>query len=156
MSINATLLGQMLVFAGLIWFTMKFVWPILIQAMDEREAKIASGLAAAEQGEKALADAESEADRILQEGREKAQDFIAQAQKRADDLVNEAKTSAREESERLLAQARAEIEQERLQARESIRQEVANLAVTGAEQILMQEIDRSKHQALLGKLVAQI
>lgn len=156
MSINATLLGQVLVFAGLIWFTMKFVWPILIQAMDEREAKIASGLAAAEQGERALTDARDEADKILAEGREKAQEFIAQAQRRADDMVNEAKSNAREESERLIAQARAEIEQERLQAKEAIRREVADLAVAGAEQILMQEIDRSKHDALLGKLVAQI
>lgn len=156
MSINATLFGQMLVFAGLIWFTMKYVWPILTQAMDEREAKIASGLAAAEKGEQSLANAEQEAQQMVVESRHKAHEFIADAQKRADEMVAEAKHAAREEAERLMAQARAEIEQERNQARESLRTEVAQLAVAGAEQILMQEIDGSKHKALLDKLVADI
>ena len=156
MSINATLLGQMLVFIGLIWFTMKFVWPIITQAMDERETKIASGLAAAEKGESALADAESEVQRILSEGREKAQEYIVQAQKRADEIVDDAKQQARDEGERLLTQARAEISQEQNQARESLRGEVASLAVAGAEQILMREVDRGQHQAVLEKLAGEL
>lgn len=156
MSINATLFGQMLVFAGLIWFTMKYVWPILTQAMDERESKIATGLAAAEKGEQSLVSAEAEAQQLLTESRVKAQEFISQAQKRADEMVAEAKDAARAEGQRLVEQARAEIEQERVQARESLRHEVAQLAIAGAEQILMQEIDSARHKALLDKLVADI
>ncbi|MGH8615885.1 MAG: F0F1 ATP synthase subunit B [Gammaproteobacteria bacterium] len=156
MSINATLLGQMLVFALLIWFTMTYVWPVLLKAMEEREAKIADGLAAGEKGRHELDLAEIRATKILRDGKDKAAEFIAQVQKRADEMAEEAKENARAEGERLLAAARAQMEQERNQARESLRREVSKLALIGAEQILMREVDAAAHSEVLEKLSAQL
>lgn len=156
MSINATLLGQMLVFALLIWFTMTYVWPVLLKAMEQREAKIADGLAAAEKGKHELDLAETRATKILRDGKDKAAEVIAQAQKRADEMAEEAKENARAEGERLLAAARAQVEQERNQAREALRREVSKLALIGAEQILMREVDAATHSEVLEKLSAQL
>jgi F-type H+-transporting ATPase subunit b len=155
-SINATLLGQMMVFALLVWFTMTYVWPVLLKAMEEREAKIADGLAAAEKGRHELERAESRATKILRESKDKAADIIAQAQRRADEMAEEAKENARLEGERLLAAVRAQVEQERNQAREALRREVSELALIGAEQILMREVDATAHSEVLERLSAQL
>lgn len=156
MNIDATLLAQMIVFALLVWFTMSFVWPMLLKAMQERETRIADGLAAAEKGRHDLELAETKAKELLHEGREKAQEYIVQAQKRADEIVEEAKETARQEGERIRNAARAEIDTEINQARERLRVEVATLAVTGAEQILMREVDASTHKQMLEKLSASL
>ncbi len=156
MSINATLLAQMVVFAVLVWFTMKFVWPMLQRAMQERETRIADGLAAAEKGQRDLEEAEQSVAGMLQEGRDKAHDFVSQAQKRAEEIVEEAKAHAREEADRLVLAARAQIDQERNLAREALRGEVAVLAIKGAEQVLMREVDGKAHSDTLAQLARQL
>ncbi len=156
MSINATLLAQMVVFALLVWFTMRFVWPPLVKAMSDRQTKIADGLAAAERGQRDLELAQERCTELLREGREKAQEYVVQAQRRADEIVEEAKQAAREEGERLLEAARAQIEQERIEAREQLRHQVASLAVVGAEQILLREVDAAAHAAVLERLAAEL
>ena len=156
MSINATLIGQMIVFALLIWFTMRFVWPIILTAMEERETKIADGLAAAEKGVHDLELAEERASEILKGGKAKSQEYIAQAQQRANEVVEEAKGTARLEGERIINSARAEIEQERQTAKDELKEQVAKLAIAGAEQVLMREVDAAAHKEVLDKLSAQL
>ncbi len=156
MSINATLLAQMVVFALLIWFTMSFVWPMLLKQMQLRETRIADGLAAADKGQRSLEDAELKTSEMLHEGRDKAQEFVAQAQKRSDDIVEDAKAKAREEGERLIVLARSQIEQERNLARDELRGEVAALAIKGAEQILLREVNAQIHGETLDKLAAEL
>ena len=156
MSINATLVGQMIVFALLVWFTMRFVWPVLLKAMDERQAKIADGLAAAEKGKHELELAEKRAIQILRDGKQQATDIIAQAQKRADEIVEEAQQAARVEGERIVVAARAQVEQEVNQAREELKSEISKLALVGAEQILMREVDFAAHREVLDKLNGQL
>ena len=135
---------------------MKYVWPPVLAALEERENRIADGLAAAEKGQQDLANAEVRIEEELQKGREKAQEYINQAQKRADEIVDQAKTTASEEGERLLAAARSQIDQERNEARESLRGEVASLALAGAEQVLMREVDANAHRDVLDKLAAEL
>ncbi len=106
MSINATLFAQMVVFALLVWFTMSFVWPMLLKQMQLRETRIADGLAAGEKGQRSLEEAELKTTELLHDGREKAQEYIAHAQKRSDEIIEEAKAQAREEGERLVEVAR--------------------------------------------------
>ena len=156
MSINATLIGQMITFLILVWFTMKYVWPPVINAMQERQARISEGLAAAERGSEQLQKSQEEADKILRDARGQAQEIIAQANRRSTDMVEQAKTEAREEGERLLRAAESEIEQERIRAREQLRQEVGKIAVLGARRVLEREIDEQSHKDLLDDLVAQI
>ena len=156
MSINATLLGQMLVFAMLIWFTMKYVWPVLLKAMEERETKIADGLAAAERGKHELEMAGEKAAEYMRGGKDKAQEFINQAHKRADEMIAEAKAAAEEEGKRLKAAAQAEIEQEAIRAREALRAQLAALVVAGAERILLREVDAAAHRDVLDKLTAEL
>ena len=156
MNFNATLYGQMIAFGIFVWFCMKFVWPHIIKAMEDRKAHIADGLAAAEKGVHDLELAEKRAREILHEGREQSQVLIAQAQKRHDEIVEEAKGDARNEGDRILAAARAEIDQERQQAKVELRQEVARLAVLGAEQILMREINQSAHKEILDRISASL
>ncbi|MCB1738950.1 MAG: F0F1 ATP synthase subunit B [Gammaproteobacteria bacterium] len=156
MSINATLLAQMVVFALLIWFTMKFVWPMLLGAMKARESRIAEGLAAAEQGQKDLAEAEARKAEVLKESNEQAQERIANAQRRADEIIEEARAEARAKADKLIEDAMRQIEQERNEARESLRGEVATLAIRGAEQILQREVDAKAHSESLSKLAAQL
>lgn len=156
MNLNLTILGQMIAFAIFVWFCMRYVWPPIIGALAEREARIAGGLAAAEKAQRDLEDAEARTAEMLQEGREKAQEFVAQAQKRGDDLVEEAKAQARAEAERIVANARAQIDQERHAVREELRGQVAVLAVSGAEAILMREVDAKAHSEALEKLAAQL
>jgi F-type H+-transporting ATPase subunit b len=155
-SINATLLAQMVVFAILVWFTMKFVWPLLQGAMKEREDRIADGLAAAERGKHDLELAEKRSAELLREGKDKAQELIGQAQRRANEIVDEAKESARGEADKLVGAARAQIDQERTEAREMLRKEVAVLAVAGAQAILQREVDVKAHGEVLAELATQL
>lgn len=156
MSINITLITQMVVFALLIWFTMKFVWPRILGAMDERAKRIADGLAAAEKGQKDLSEAKLKADELLQEARARAMQIIDQAQHRANELIEQAKNTAVAEGERLVAAAQQQTELDVARAREALRKEVAALAVAGAARLLEREVDPKTHADLLGKLATQI
>ena len=156
MNFNATLIGQIISFAVFAWFCTKFIWPVIIKALDDRQAKIADGLAAAEKGQHELELAEKRATEILREGKEKSKEFIDQAQKRHDEIVDGAKDDAREEGQRILTAARAEIEQDRQEAKETLRAEVSVLAIAGAEQILMREVDKNAHNEVLDKISASL
>lgn len=156
MNMNLTLIGQAISFAIFVWFCLKYVWPPVLKALEERESRIADGLAAAERGKHELELAEQRAGDVIRDGKDKAQDFITQAQKRADEIVEAAKVTAREEAERIKAAASAEIEQNRNQARDDLRAHVARLAVSGAEQILMREVDEKAHREVLDKLAANL
>ena len=156
MNINATLLGQAITFAILIWFTMKFVWPPLMAAMAERTKTIADGLAAAERGKHDLELAEKKAAELLRQGKEKAAEIISASEKRASEIVEEAKNQAKAEGERILAAAKADIEQEVFRAKEQLRSQVTAVALAGAGKILSKEIDAKAHNDLLDKLVAEI
>lgn len=156
MNMNLTLIGQAISFAIFVWFCLKYVWPPILKALEERETRIADGLAAAERGKHELELAEQRAVDALREGKDKAQEFIVQAQKRADEIVEAAKVTAREEAERIKASANAEIEQNRNRARDDLRAQVARLAVSGAQQILMREIDENAHRDVLDKLAANL
>ena len=156
MNITATLFGQTITFFLFVWFVMKFVWPPLITALDERKKTIADGLAAAEKGQKAQEEAQSEVDRILKEARAQANEIVAQAQKRSNEIVDEAAQTAKDKAAQIAAAAEADIEQEVVRAREALRGQVAGLAVMGAGKILETEIDESAHAKLLDDLAAQI
>ncbi len=156
MNFNATLFGQMFSFAVFWFFCAKFVWPLITKALEDRKTRIADGLAAAEKGQHELVMAEKRSKEILKEGKEKSQGFISQAQKHADEIVDEAKDNAHIEGERILTAARAEIEQERQQAKERLRKEVAALAIAGAEQILLREVDQNAHEEVLDKISADL
>jgi F-type H+-transporting ATPase subunit b len=156
MNINLTLVVQMLVFVALIAFTMKFVWPIILGAMEERSRKIAMGLAAAEKGQQELTQASAKSDVIIREARERATQIIDQAQHRANELVEQAKGTATQEGHRLIAAAQQQIELETSHARESLRKEVAQIAVSAASKLLEREIDPRTHADLIGKLATQI
>ena len=156
MNINLTLIVQMIVFIVLIWFTMKFVWPMILGPMEERSRKIAAGLAAAEKGEQELALARDRAESIIREARERATQIIDQAQHRATDLIEQAKGSATAEGQRLVESAKQQIELEASHAREALRREVATIAVSAASKVLEREIDPRTHADLLSKLATQI
>jgi F-type H+-transporting ATPase subunit b len=155
-NINLTLIVQMLVFATLIWATMKWIWPPILVAMDERQRKIAQGLAAGEKGEQALTEARSNADAIIREARERATQIIDHAQHRANEMVDEAKGTASTEGARLVAAAQQQIDLDTTRARESLRKEVAGIAVGAAAKLLGREIDAGTHADLLDKLATQI
>ncbi|OOC09826.1 MULTISPECIES: F0F1 ATP synthase subunit B [Thioalkalivibrio] len=156
MNINLTIIGQLLAFSVFVWFTMRFVWPPLTQALEARRKKIADGLAAAERGEKEQELAQERATEVIKEAKQQANDIVASAQKRANELVEEARTTAREEGERIKESAQAESEQELNRAKEELRKQVSDLAVQGAEQILAKEIDAKAHGDLLKKLAAKL
>lgn len=156
MNINATLFAQFVVFFILAGFTMKFVWPPLMKALDERAAKIADGLAAADRGKAEMAAAEKRAQAELMTARDEGQKRIGDAEKRAQAIVEEAKRTAAAEAARIIATAKADAEQQVGQAREQLRGEVAALAVKGAEQILRREIDPSAHADLLNQLKTEL
>ncbi|WP_018233143.1 F0F1 ATP synthase subunit B [Thioalkalivibrio thiocyanodenitrificans] len=156
MNINLTLLGQMITFALLVWVTMKFVWPPIIEAMQERQKKIADGLAAAERGKHEQELAEERAKKVLQEAKQQANEIISQAQKRANEIVESSKDTARQEGERIKASAQSEIEQEVNRAREDLRKQVGLIAVAGAERILKREVDAGAHDQAIQDLAAQI
>ena len=156
MNINLTLIVQMIVFILLVWFTMKFVWPMILEPMNERETRIANGLAAAEKGEQELAEARTKADAIIREARERAKEIIDHAQHRANEMVEEARGAAGSEGARLLAAAQQQIQLDTARARESLRREVAGIAVRAAAKLLGREIDARKHADLLDQLATQI
>ena len=156
MNINATLFGQMLTFIILVWFTMKFVWPPIVKALDERAKKIADGLAAAERGRQDLASAEQRAAQIERDARARAQELIAAAEKRAAGIVEEAKVQAKAEQDHIVAGAKAEIDQEAQRTKDELRRRVAALAVAGAEKILRREVDPKTHADLLTGLEREL
>ena len=152
MNINLTLIAQALTFAAFIGFTIKFVWPYLLRAIEERQKTIADGLAAAEQGKRSLEISTRQATESVKEGRDWAAEIIAHAEKRAVQMVDEARTQAKEAGNREKAAAQAEIEQQVSRAREALREQVAALAVAGAEKILRREVDARTHADLLAQL----
>jgi len=156
MNINLTLIVQMIVFIVLIWFTMKFVWPMILGPMEERAKKIATGLAAGEKGQQEVAQSRDRADAIVREARERATQIVEQAQRQANDLVEQAKGTATSEGARLVEQAKQQIELETSHAREALRREVATIAVSAASKVLEREINPQTHADLLSKLATQI
>lgn len=156
MNINATLLGQAISFFVFVWFCMKFVWPPIIAALEERKKKIADGLAAAERGKHEQELGQQRAAEVIADAKKEAAGIIAQAQKRANEIVDDSKSTARVEGERIIAGANAEIEQEVNRAREQLRGQVVSIAVAGAGKVLKREIDAKAHDDLLQDLVAQI
>ena len=156
MNINLTLVVQMIVFATLILITMKWIWPPILKAMDERQRKIAQGLAAAEEGEKELAEARGKADGIIREARERANQIIDHAQHRANEMIEQAKGAASAEAGRIVAAAQQQIELDTTRAREGLRREVAGIAVGAATKLLGREIDARAHADLLEQLAEEI
>jgi len=155
-NINLTLIGQIIAFAVFVAFCMKFVWPPLINAMQERAKKIADGLDAANRAERDLKLAQEKATSQMREAKEQAAQVIEQANKRASQIIEEAKDTARQEGERLKVAAQAEIDQEVNRAKETLRNRVSELAVAGASKILETSIDVEKHNALLDKLAEEL
>ena len=156
MNINMTLIGQTITFVVFVWFCMKFVWPPIMNALEQRKKKIADGLAAAERGQHEQELAEKKAAERLKDAKGQAADIIAQAQKRASEIVDEAKDDARTEADRIKAGANAEIEQEINKAREELRGQVSAIAIASAEKILLREIDAKQHDDILGKLADEL
>lgn len=156
MNINFTLIAQAIAFAVLIWFTVKFVWPPLLNAIEARQKEIADGLAAAADGRSALEVAAKKSEATLTEAKQKASEIIAQAEKRGTQIIEEAKANAKVEGDRIIAGAKAEIDQEVNRAKEGLRAQVATLAIAGAEKILRKEIDAKAHSELLSKLAAEL
>ncbi len=156
MNINATLIAQALSFAIFIWFTVRFVWPMITDAMDERNRRIADGLAAAERGRQDLQQASQRTADMMREAKQQAQEILAQAERRGAQLVEEAKQAAVAEGQRLIAGAKAEIDQEVARAREGLRNQVSQLAVAGAEKILRREVDAKAHADLLAEIQGQL
>src|SRR2546421_8630818 len=156
MNINLTLFAQAIVFAAFIWFTVKFIWPYMLRAIETRQKTIADGLAAAEQGRRALEVSSREADSAIQSARARAAEIVSQAEKRGAQLVDEARSAAKEEGNREKAAAKAEIEQEVSRAREELRERVASLVVAGAERILRREVDVRAHADLLEAIKRQL
>jgi F-type H+-transporting ATPase subunit b len=156
MNPNITLLGQMISFAILIWFTVKFIWPPLMKAIEERQQKIADGLAAADNAQKNLAQAEEKVNEELKLARVKANEIIDQAHQRANQIIDQAKNDAVAEANRQKALAEAEIAAAANRAKEDLRKQVSALAVSGAEKLLKREIDANAHKALIDELAAQL
>ena len=156
MNLNATLFAQIVVFVILWWFTMKFVWPPITKALDERAKKISDGLAAADKAKLELVAANKRVEAQLSEARDDAAKRLADAERLAQQIVEEAKGKANEEGAKIIAAAKAEAEQEAVKAREVLREQVAGLAVKGAEQILRKEVNASVHADLLNRLKTEL
>ena len=156
MNINATLFLQAVVFAILVWFTMKFVWPPITKALDERAQKIADGLAAADMAKSELATANKRVEAELATSRNETATRLADAERRAQGIVEEAKVKATEEAHKIIAAAQAEAGQQVVRAREALREQVAVLAVKGAEQILRKEVNAGVHADLLSRLKTEL
>ena len=156
MNINATLIGQTIAFIVFVWFCMKFIWPHIMKALEERQARIADGLAAAERGQQELATAEGRSKEVIDEAKEQAKEILSQAQRRADEMVDATKDDARTEGEKIVSAAHSEIEQQTNQAREALRTDVVKIALAGAEQVLMREVDEKAHSETLDKLAAEL
>jgi len=154
--INLTLIGQSFAMFVFVWFCVRKIWPYLLEAIEERQQKIAEGLAAADKGEEKLVAATAKAEEIIAEARKQATGILDQAHARANEIVAEGKTAGTKERERQLAAAIAEIEQETNRAREELRSQVSAVALAGAEKILNREIDAKSHEDILGKLAAEL
>ena len=156
MNLNATLIAEVIVFLLLCLFTVKFVWPPIAKALDERADKIAEGLAAAERGKSDFEQAEKKVAELLTEGRNQVSEIVANAEKRAAQIVEDAKAQAITEAANITEQAKANAEQESNRAREALREQVAALAVKGAEAILRSEVNAAKHADLLANLKQEL
>ena len=156
MDINATLWGQTIAMVVFVWFCMKFIWPPILNALEERQKQIEEGLAAADKSQEALEAAQAEAESIVNDARQQATGILDQAHARANEIVAEGKDAGVKERERQLAAAKAEIEQETSKAREELRGQVSAIAVASAEKILRREIDSKSHEDILGKLAQEI
>ena len=156
MDINATLIGQTIAMIVFVWFCMKFIWPPILAALEERQAKIEEGLAAADQGQEKLVQAQADADGIVAEARKQATGILDQAHARANEIVADGKSDGVKERERQLTAAKAEIEQEANRAREELRGQVSAIAIASAEKILNREIDGNVHEDILGKLAQEL
>jgi len=156
MNVNATFLGQAIFFLILIWFSWKFIWPPLMKAIEDRQAKIADGLAAAERSQKELAQAEDQVNEVLREARTRANEIIDQAHARANQIVDQAKDEAIAVANRQQALAQEEIASAANRARDELRGQLARLAVAGAEKLIRREIDAGAHKALLDELAGQL
>ncbi len=156
MNINLTLFGQTVAFIVFVWFCLKFVWPHIIKAMEDRKTQIAEGLAAGERGRHEQELAEQRAVEVIREAKDQAKEILALAHKRGDEIVEDAKGEGRAEGERMLRAAEAEIEQQMNQAREKLRSDVVELALQGAQQVLGSEVDEKAHTEQLNRLAAQL
>ena len=156
MNINATLLAQTIMFALFVWFCMKFVWPPIMAALEQRKKQIADGLAAAERAKLDLELAAKRSAEVLREAKEKVSEIVSNGEKRASEIVESAKVQAKVEGDRIIAGAKAEIDQEVFRAKEQLRTQVSAIALAGASKILGREIDAKAHNDLLDKLVAEI
>ena len=156
MDITVTLVIQMIVFAIFVWVVMSFIWPIILNAMNERDKKIAAGLAAAEQGQQDLSEAKSRADEVIKEARQRALTIESQAQARANQIIDEARKAASLEGEKALTAAKSQIELESNRARDQLRGQVVSLAVAGAKRVLEREVDAKTHGELLDQLAAKL
>ena len=151
-----SIIGQMIVFFIFVWFTMKFVWPPITKALEERRAKIAEGLAAAERGAASLKEASAKSDEALKAARAQAQEIIAAANKQATQMIETAKATASSEAERIVEHAKGEVDRQIGQAKEALRKEVADLAVLGAARILKREVNAQSHADILQDLAGRI
>ena len=156
MSINSTFFAQLIVFAILVLFTMKFVWPPIAAALDERASKIAAGLAAADKAKAELSNANKRVEEELAKSKGESAVRLAEAERRGQAMIEEAKAKATEEGSKIIAAAKVEAEQQTVKARETLREQVAALAVKGAEQILRKEVNASVHADLLGRLKTEL
>lgn len=156
MDINATIFGQFITFSILVWFTMKYVWPLITKTMHEREKKIAEGLEAAERSKRELEMAEHKANVIVHDAKQQATQIIEQANLHSAQLVEEAKVQAKQEGERIVNMAQGEIDREVTRAKEALKSQLATLAVAGAEKIIQRHLDPSAQHDLLTQLVAEI
>jgi len=154
--INLTLLGQSIAMIVFVWFCVKFIWPPLLDAIEDRQRQIEDGLAAADRGEEKLVQAQAEAEEIIAEARQQATTILNQANGRANEIVADGKSDGVKERERQLTAATAEIDQETNRAREELRGEVSAVAIAGAEKILNREIDAKTHEDILGKLAQEL
>ncbi len=156
MDLNATIIGQTIAMVVFVWFCMRFVWPLIMNMIEERQTQIADGLAAAEEGSRSLEKAEVKIAGMIGEARTQGRDIIDEANTRAGGIVDEARVEAGRERGRIVTAAHAEVEQDVNRAREELRGQVASIAVAGAERIIAKEIDAATHKDLLDKLAAEI
>ncbi len=156
MNINLTLFGQTITFILFVWFCLKFIWPHIIKAMDDRKTQIADGLAAGERGRHEQELSEQRAVEVIRAAKDQAKEILAQAHKRGDEIVDDAKDDGRAEGERMLRAAEAEMEQQMNQAREQLRADVVKLALQGAQQVLGRDVDEKVHTEQLDRLAAQL
>ncbi|MCD6047287.1 MAG: synthase subunit [Gammaproteobacteria bacterium] len=153
MEINLTLIGQLITFAIVVWFTMKYVWPPLTQAISQRQKQIADGLAAAEEGQRERLKATEDAAQLLAQAKQDAAQILDQAHKRGNALIEQAKVEALQENQRLLATAKSEIAQEVNAAKEALQQQLGQLIISGAEKILKREVDAAANQAVINEII---